>query len=388
MGSSISSSSSSSSGSSYIGSSDESSSGIIEVIRYLLSDKIDSGWTDTIRTKLRKETDKNPDLKNQIEKKYGVSFDEFAVALGDQEQFKKIFLLPHYKPDLILKEIEEVVKDTKELQELGCCPLTEEEIRHAIDEINNRKSKLSEHKFELILTECQASDIKNILFKNFVNTVYEFGGLHSALSLDGTIIEWGRGPCGDSLVCPTMDLRRFLFSFEVKAKEDEGFFASIGNIIKGAITSILDFFSGGAFGRWSVGRANDQKLDKIAKICVQFNRSRFYNPISVNCQHFVKAILKAIDSDFVSDGEFRKIIESLEEKGKVDFYFKGNYFNSRKQLDDYIKSIDFHGLSKNDKKLLICYKNTFDVYHMNDKNNEKYKTTEEARNYWNELIRK
>ena len=25
---------------------------------------------------------------------------------------------------------------------------------------------------------------------------------------------------------------------------------------------------------------------------------------------------------------------------------------------------------------------------MNDKNNEKYQTTEEAKNYWNELIRK
>lgn len=212
--------------------------------------------------------------------------------------------------------------------------------------------------------------------------------MHSALSLDGTIIEWGRGPCGDSLVCPTMDINRFLFAFEVRAREDKGFFESLASMIKGAITAVLDFFSGGAFGRWSVGRANDKKLDKIAKICTMYNKMKFYSPFNNNCQHFVNQILKAIESDFVSEGEFRHIIKTLEHDGKVDFYFRGKSFNSRKDLDDYVKSISFNSLCKDDKKLLMCYKNTFDIYHRNDKDNERYKTTEEAKKMWNDLISK
>ena len=136
------------------------------------------------------------------------------------------------------------------------------------------------------------------------------------------------------------------------------------------------------------GQSKRKKLDQIAKICVMFNRCRYYNPVNLNCQHFVKAILKAIDSDFSSDGEFRNIINMLEREGKVNFIFRGKNFSTRKELDDYVKSINFSSLCQNDKKLLLSYKNTFDKYLITDKNNEKYKTTDEARKFWNELIRK
>lgn len=385
----ISDSSSSSSSSSYNSSSNSLSDliGAFYQLSKLFENKGHYGWENAIKEKLRLEQMTNQNLEKQINEKYGLSMDKFAQALGDEELFKEIFLLPNYKPDRILKEIEEELKQAKEFNDLGC-PYSEAELKEAIKRINERKSKLSEHKFELILTECKASDYKNILFKNLVNSVYKFGSLHSALSLDGTVIEWGRGPCGSSLVCPTMDIKRFLFAFEIKAREDKGFFAMIGEKISSAIRSILDYFSGGAYGRWSVGRANEKKLDKIAKICVMFNRTRYYNPAILNCQHFVEALLKAIETDFTFDGNVGYIIDKLKRNGMVNFYFNGREFKTRKELDDYVKTINFSGLSRNDKKLLICYKNTFDIYLMNDKNNENYKTTDEARNYWNELIRK
>lgn len=363
------------------------STSVFEALAYLLKAKENESWTLTIKEKLRKEIDKNPYLIKQIERKYDVSFEQFSVALGDPELFKKVFLLPKYKPDKLMREINEELQQVKEFKDNGC-PLTENEINETIKRINDRKSKLSEYKFELILTECQASDIKNILFKSFVNSHYEFGALHSALSLDGTIIEWGRGPCGASLICPTMDIQRFLFAFEVRAREDTGFFEALGSMIKGAVTTLLNFFSGGAYGRWSVGRANDKKLDTIAKICTMYNKMRFYNPLTINCQHFVNQILKAIEADFTSEGEFKNIIERLERDGKVDFYFKGHSFNSRKDLDDYVKSINFDNLCKDDKKLLMCYKNTFDIYYMNDKENTRYQSTDEAKKMWNDLISK
>ncbi len=51
---------------------------------------------------------------------------------------------------------------------------------------------------------------------------------------------------------------------------------------------------------------NDIKLDKIAKICVSFNKEEYYNARKNNCQHFVKRILNEIESDFTFDGEFGK----------------------------------------------------------------------------------
>ena len=225
---------------------------------------MDQSWVETIRLKLRKELDKNSNLERQIKEKYCLSIDEFAVALGDEELFKKTFLLPNYQPHKILEEVEKELEQVKMFNDVGC-PMTETELKEAINRINDRKSKLSEHKFELILTECEASKINNILFKSFVNSYYEFGVLHSALSLDGTIIEWGRGPCGDSLVCPTMDISQFLFAFEVKAREDESFFTMIGNKIKDAITSILDFFFRRCFWKMVGGQSKRKKAGSNCK---------------------------------------------------------------------------------------------------------------------------
>ena len=132
---------------------ENSANSVIEILSYLLRNKVNESWTLTIKDKLREQMNKNPNLKEQIEKKYDVSFEQFSVALGDPEHFKKIFLLPKYRPDRIMREINEELQQIKEFEDMGC-PLTEAEIKETINRINDRKSKLSEYKFELILTEC------------------------------------------------------------------------------------------------------------------------------------------------------------------------------------------------------------------------------------------
>ena len=343
-----------------------------------------SNGINTIKGKILKEKEKNPKILDDIKLIYGLNLDAFAVALGNEKVFKETFLLPRYKPNKIMEDLNKQMLELQELRDLGDC-MTEEQLIKSIETLNERKKNLCESKLELILTECSASDC-NFLLKKIINKCYDFGVLHSAISLDGTIIEWGRGPCGKSLVCPTLDVKKFLFAFEIKGKEDSNFFQMIWNKIKEAGAFILDLFTGGAYGSWSLGKANDTKLDKIAKICVLFNKNKYYNPLDSNCQHFVKMILKAIESDFSFDGEFGKIIKKLENEGKIDFCFKEKTFNTRKELDMYVKSIDFSSLCLNDKKLLICYKNTFDLYLRNEKDNEKFQTTKEDEEFWRDLI--
>ena len=97
-------------------------------------------------------------------------------------------------------------------------------------------------------------------------------------------------------------------------------------------------------------------------------------------------ILNSIESDFTFEGEFGNIIKKLENEGKIDFSFKGQTFNTRSELVKYVRSIDFNSLCKNDKKLLFCYKNTYDIYLKNDKDNSKFQTTDEDEEFWKELI--
>ena len=345
-----------------------------------------SFWKETIKNKLLKEKETNEHLLDDIKKVYGLELDDFAAILGDENAFKEHFLLPYYKPIKIMDELNLLLSDIKEIKDAGDS-MTENEFNNSIESINKRKNTLSESKLELILTECSAQN-ENFLIRTFINKIYDFGVLHSAISLDGTIIEWGRGPCGQNLICPNLDIKNFLFAFEIKAKEDDNFFKYIWNKIKDAGAFILNFFTSGTYGKWSLGRANDKKLDQIAKICVSYNRSKYYNPVTNNCQHFVRKILDAIESDFSFEGEFGTIIKKLENEGKIDFIFRGRTFNSREELDSFIKTIDFSKLCQNDKKLLICYKNTFDIYHKSDPDNEKFKSTDESNNYWRELIRR
>ena len=367
------------------------SSGIMDVGGDVLANAVDnynnSYWKEDIKQKLLEEQKKNPKLLDDIKLIYGKDLDTFAATLGDEEAFKEQFLLPHYKPNLILKELGTLLSDLKEIKDQGDS-ITENQFRNSINRINERKNTLNQSKLELILTECQASQSKNLLFRTLVNNIYDFGVLHSALSLDGTIIEWGRGPCGQNLVCPTLDIKNFLFSFEIKAKEDDNFFKYIWKKIKEAGEFILNLFTSGQYGRWAIGKANSEKINKIAKICVRYNRSKFYNPVTNNCQRFVKEILDAIESNFSFDGEFGNIIRKLENEGKVVFIFRGRTFNTRKELDDYVRSINFSSLCPNDKKLLICYKNTFDIYLRNNENEEKFKSTKEAEDFWIELIKR
>lgn len=65
-----------------------------------------SYWQDDIKKKLLDQQKKNPKLLDDIKLIYGMNLDTFAATPGDEEAFKEQFLLPHYKPTIILKELD------------------------------------------------------------------------------------------------------------------------------------------------------------------------------------------------------------------------------------------------------------------------------------------
>ena len=133
------------------------SSGIMDVGGDVLANAVDnynnSYWKEDIKQKLLEEQKKNPKLLDDIKLIYGKDLDTFAATLGDEEAFKEQFLLPHYKPNLILKELGSLLSDLKEIKDQGDS-ITENQFRNSINRINERKNTLNQSKLELILTEC------------------------------------------------------------------------------------------------------------------------------------------------------------------------------------------------------------------------------------------
>ena len=130
----------------------------------------------------------------------------------------------------------------------------------------------------------------------------------------------------------------------------------------------------------------DSQLDYIAEVCLDYNANKTYHLVFENCQAFVKQILDKIQLNVYKDGEVGRVLNIVEDKGDIiDFIFNGTKFNNRKELDEFVLQIDFNILPIDQKRVLFCYRNVFEYYSRNKPDDEKYKTSEYAKEYWNEL---
>lgn len=151
--------------------------------------------------------------------------------------------------------------------------------------MNEKKEKLTKFQLRLLLTSCGASESSIIRRAAYLDKNFEFGALHAALSVNGVVLEWGRGLGGQSLVCPTLDVLGLLLAIEVEAK-GKGWWDEVKNFINRARNFILNSFKNFG-GGWIAGVILEVKLDKIAETCIAYNRLRYYEAVRNNCQNFV-----------------------------------------------------------------------------------------------------
>ena len=100
------------------------------------------------KAKIIRRTKNNSNLLNDIKLIYVKDLDTLAATLSDEEVIKEQFLLPHYKPNLILKELGTLLLDLKEIKDQDDS-LTENQFRNNIERINERKNTLNQSKLEL-----------------------------------------------------------------------------------------------------------------------------------------------------------------------------------------------------------------------------------------------
>lgn len=212
-----------------------------------------------------------------------------------------------------------------------------------------------------------------------------YGLTHTGILVDDLCIQWGRGILGKSLVNPSKDViyNDFIFTMEIENKE-------IWNLIKETYKNISDYITGKKIyenmGTLKAFKITYEQLEYIASICIDYNKNKKYNIVFENCQKFVTRILDKLKLKVNKGGEVGKVFKTVENKCHIiDFIFKGRRFTTRRSLDEFILQIDFEKLPSDKRKLLFYFRNTFEYYLRNKPNEEKYKTSDLAKEYWNEL---
>ena len=131
----------------------------------------------------------------------------------------------------------------------------------------------------------------------------------------------------------------------------------------------------------------ENQLKSIAEVSINYNVKKDYDLVFENCQHFANAIIKKLGFTVYQEGEIGKVLKKVKEVlHPFDFSLTGiSAFKCRKDLDDYVLINDFFRLFKEERRLLLCIRNVFDFYAKYRPDEPKYKSSEIALAYWNDL---
>ena len=324
-----------------------------------------------------------PKDEEYINNKYG-GIENLAIILSDKEKFKQIFFT-NYNKLYIAEDIQNILQDYNE-------NFSEEEKKNLYNDIKNNINNLNNEKLEFHLHPIKSAEegiFRNIikLGAYYFDNIWKYGAMHASLGLNGMIIEWDQ----TSLVWPTPDYSRiFNFSYEIK----ESFWRKLKTWIHDKLINFANFFIFLINSNWCLKTMIEKDLDDICEVCVIFNKRRQYSSHNINCQFFVEEVLNKIGVKLEFKGEMNKALKNLRAKGELEFSFKGNKFETRQDLDNFAKKINFYSLNEDEKKLLLLFKSTFESQRLckinktgkfeNIEDEKRLITSDEAETMWKE----
>ena len=329
------------------------------------------------KEKFERKIKKRPNVIEKLKQMHGLEKDDLIFVLSNKDAFKQKFLIPHYKMYNTLQEINNKINELRSIQ------LTEEELKENLEFFNKKKLELAESKLEVYICNVMSGDQKAL--KTLANISMPYGLTHVGFLVDDICIQWGRGIIGKAIVNPSKDVQfnDYIFAIELDNKE-------VWRLIKETYNNITDYITGKKkyenMGTLKAFKICNSQLEEIAKISVDYNINKNYNLVFENCQQFVTRILDKINLKPDKNGEVGKFLKIVEDKCNVfDLKYKKNVFKKRQDLDIYVLQADFKKLPYDHRKLLFCFRNVFDFYLRNKPDDEKYQTSDLAKEYWSEL---
>ena len=335
-----------------------------------------SKFVEIFNEKCRKEK-ANFDIEynKEIKDFSGLEKDDYIFALQDAQTFKNNFLIPHYKMYNLLLNLNKKIFDLTQKN------LTEEEVDQAIEELKTIKTELANSKIEIYFCNVFDSEI----LKPLAKAVMPYGLLHVGIMIDDVAVQWGRSVLGKSIVNPSDNVIYFDYIFAIELENQP-----IWDLIKETYSNLRDYITKkkdySKMGTVKAFKIADTQLTIISEQCVKYNVKKDYNLVLKNCQHFAKKLTQKLGLTVDTSGEAGNVLKmAMDKLNQFTFNFKGTLLKTRKDLDDIVMNNEFSNFSKDDRRVLFCYRNVFDYYARIKKNEESYKSTDNAKAYWNKL---
>ena len=269
----------------------------------------------------------------------------------------------------------------KQIFNLRQLQLSEKEIELAINDLEDLKTQLANSRLELYF--CNVFNSETL--KPLANVVMPYGLLHVGIKIDDLCIQWGRSIVGKSLVIPWGDViyNDYIFAIEFDNQPIWNLIKETFNNLRDYITNKKDYNSMGTIQALKIA---DTQLKDIANCSIKYNVDRNYNLIFKNCQYFANKIIKKLNFNVYQDGEVGKVLKKVKDVlNPFEFEFKGNVFKCREDLDNYVLINDFSKFTKDERRVLFCFRNVFEFYANSKPDEQKYKSSDYAQAYWNEL---
>ena len=335
-------------------------------------------FVETIKEKCEKEEVNFDNKFPQIKEYNGMDKDEYLFTLQNEAAFKNKFLIPHYKMRNLLEIFNETVKNLSQKK------LNEKVFKKKKRELLNMRKQMANSRLDIYF--CNVSD--NQTLKPFANATQPYGLIHVGLLVDDVCIQWGRSILGKSIVNPSKDViyNDYIFAIELEN-------TVIWNLIRETFNHLDEYLTNkkdvNTMETIKALEITNNQIDIIAHECVNYNVNKNYNLVFKNCQRFADKIIKKLGLTVNKNGEVGNVLSmAMDKLNKFDFCFKGKDFKTRADLDNYIRINDFRLFSKEERRVLFCYRNVFDYWGRAYPNEEKYKTTDLAQDFWDNLADK
>ena len=238
-----------------------------------------------------------------------------AVELTDPEQLRTFF--SHLIEDPVYEAVSTSLSDKPSSED----PDNDEEAAKAAERDHIRVDGAKVLPVKLYLRYIKIYDKKPKLSHNFASLMgADHGPMHAALKVGDVLLEWNTS----CLVVPRYE-HDCKFVFEADIAHSESL-----RKIQGMASSIPDDKSKVVENLFEISAAKSELIDALIAVIVEYNRRRYYNVFSRNCQTFVDAAMKALG---IKDGP------KLEGK-MLEYYNKLKAGKSEKVPNAFPEHID------------------------------------------------
>ena len=366
--------------------------------------KTEDYQNSVIWRKIQSANGDNANFEKEVKQLYNVnSTKEFVFALGDANAFKKVFLEPDFDINNFIFEIkQEMSSFAKDTVDAGFKYNYKIAKKFFLKKMKECKQILANQQLKLLITR---NETDLVMFTP--NDLFTNDTLHLAVGIGNVVLEWGRGLCGRSLVCPTKKSKLDKPVLSIDYRNDQlydlpsEFFWNIKDYVvenspinvEAAPNEKNETVKDNVEQNWM--KMYQDYLSQVAEACVSFNNHKYYDPIHSNGQHFSHHLFQRVNvsmdlkenSGHSKPASLNDVVLEIVREGQCSFRFGERHLSTRGQLDKFVMDeVDFANLSDKEKRILFAYKSIYDFYHLLDANDTRMVTSDAAQKYWAYLV--